>query len=314
MSYKPMLAEDFIPEKLRFPLGAQPKIDGVRGHNPDGTLLARSMKKHKNIYTTQFYSQPHFIGLDGELAAEIETHPDLCRITTSAVSTIKGNPFTLWHVFDYVTEETKHWSYIRRYAALEQKVIQLQAEWLPNAGHLRIVPMEICTSLEEFNELHEKWEEMGYEGTIIRNLEERHKQGRSTVREMGLLRRKDFVEEEALVIRITEGETNLNVAQTNETGHTFRSSHKENKVPNGQVGSFQAIVLKDIYYKERLLFKKGMEITIATGTLKEPECIYYFQHQEQIVNHMVKFKFFPKGIKDKPRFPQFQSIKAPEDM
>lgn len=311
---KAMLASDYVPEKLRFPFGAQPKIDGVRGHNPDGTLLARSLKKHANLFTTQFYSQPHFIGLDGELAADRETHPDLCRITTSAVSTIKGEPFTLWHIFDYVTEETRNWAYMRRYAEMEKRVKEIQALGLTNAGHLRIVPMEICSNIDEFNALHDKWEDMGYEGSIIRNLDERHKQGRGTVREMGLLRRKDFVEEEALIIGITEGERNDNVAQTNELGHTYRTSHKENKVPNGQVGSFQAIVLKDIYYKERLLFKKGMEITIATGTLKEGECIDYFRHPEKVLQKICKWKFFPKGIKDKPRFPQFQSIKAPEDM
>ncbi len=99
---KPMLAEDYVESKLKFPLIAQPKIDGVRGLNLEGQLTGRSLKAHKNLYTTAFFSQKPFKGLDGELAAQAETHPDLCRLTTSAVGTIDGEPFTLWHCFDLI--------------------------------------------------------------------------------------------------------------------------------------------------------------------------------------------------------------------
>jgi hypothetical protein len=43
----------------------------------------------------------------------------------------------------------------------------------------------------------------------------------------------DFTSEEA-ICRIKEGNTNNNVAKTNELGKTERSSHKENMVPNGK--------------------------------------------------------------------------------
>lgn len=92
---KPMLATDYVEAKLRFPLGAMPKVDGVRGLNSEGVFFARSMKQHANLYTRAFYSQNIYNGLDGELAAEHECHPDLCRLTTSATSTIEGQPYTL---------------------------------------------------------------------------------------------------------------------------------------------------------------------------------------------------------------------------
>ena len=106
-----MLAEDFDESKLIFPLIAQPKIDGVRGLNMLGTLTGRSLKTHKNVYTTKFYSQSCLIGFDGELAANSETHPDLCRITSSALSTIAGEPFTLWWLFDYRSPKKDEWEY-----------------------------------------------------------------------------------------------------------------------------------------------------------------------------------------------------------
>ena len=81
---KPMLATDADLDKLpSAPYIIQPKIDGVRGLNMYGELTGRSLKKHRNKYTTSFYSHSSLIGLDGELAAERETHPDLCRITSS---------------------------------------------------------------------------------------------------------------------------------------------------------------------------------------------------------------------------------------
>ena len=36
-------------------------------------------------------------------------------------------------------------------------------------------------------------------------------------------------------------------------------------------------------------------------------------HPEELVGHTIKFKTFPKGIKNKPRFPTFVSIRADSD-
>jgi DNA ligase-1 len=307
MIYGAMLASNYKPEKLRFPLGAQPKIDGVRGLNMDGTLRGRSKKCHANIYTTAIFSKPEYVGLDGELAAQEETHPKLCRLTSSAMSRIDGVPFVLWHVFDLITAQTLTLPYEQRYAWLKGYV-QLMNE-AQKCGRLRVVPMQICNNLQELEHRHQVWLDMGYEGTIIRDLNGMHKQGRSTVREMGLLRIKDFIEEEFIITGITEGNRNDNVAQVNENGKTFRTSHQENKVPNGQVGSIQGTILKDSD-----LFKSGQPITVSTGTLTEAECIYYFQNPHLLINQIGKFRHFPKGVKDKPRFPQFQSIRSKEDM
>ena len=40
----------------------------------------------------------------------------------------------------------------------------------------------------------------------------------------------------------------------------------------------------------------------------------YFDNPEMIVNKEVKFKSFPKGLKDKPRFPIFLSIREDFDI
>lgn len=313
---RPMLATDWEEAKLRFPLIGQPKIDGVRGLNMHGGLTGRSLKLFKNKHTTHFYSQDFFRGFDGEFAAAEETHPDLCRLTTSALGTIEGKPFTLWWLFDYVTEENVNQIYLERYNHLAQRVAYLQADASaqPWAGHLRVVPMKIITSLDELLEYDAENLDKGFEGTIIRDPHGKHKQGRSTVREGGLLRIKQFIESEAIVEAIVEGESNQNEAQTNELGLQFRSSHQANMIPNGLVGSLTCRALQTVTDRGRVVIEEGQIITVSPGNMPHDLRKYYFENQNEILKKIIKFKFFPKGIKDKPRFPTFVTIRQPEDM
>jgi DNA ligase-1 len=299
---KPMLASDYVKEKVRFPIIAQPKIDGVRGWNPYGNMVGRSLKPHGNLHTAKMFSDPSFKGLDGELAAESEVHPRLCSLTSSATSTIGGEPFLLWHCFDYVTERTIAMPYEERYAALINVVNTL-------GGHLRIVPSYSCKDMVQLEAVDEQFLILGFEGTIIRDPKGLHKQGRSTVREGGLLRIKHFIEEEAIVIGLTEGNRNDNEAQINELGRQFRTSHQENKIPNGMLGSMQCRILKTTE-----LFKAGDEITVSPGVMTKEEKIYYWENQNLLINQIIKFKHFAHGVKDKPRFPNFQSIRGKNDI
>ena len=312
---KPMLASDWDEGKLRFPVVAQPKIDGVRGLNMHGGLTGRSLKLFKNRYTTHFYSQDFFKGFDGEFAAAEETHPDLCRLTTSALGTIIGEPFTLWWLFDYLSPVTAELAYWERYQELKKYVSKLQCyeEYQPWAGHLRVVPSKMIATQAELDEFDEKNLEAGYEGTIIRDPYGKHKQGRSTVREGGLLRIKRFIESEAIVKRLVEGESNQNEAQTNELGLQFRSSHQANMIPNGLIGSMECAACETIRDGGRVVIEEGQLITVSPGNMDHATRKHLFENPHLILEHRIKFKFFPKGIKDKPRFPTYVTIRMPED-
>lgn len=312
----PMLASDWDQSKVRFPLLGQPKIDGVRALNLHGALQARSLKLHANRFTTNFYSHPHFVGFDGEMAAAHERDPDLCRKTTSALSTIEGSPFTLWWLFDYLAPEARQLPYYTRYLMLEARVSELQrfpGQYL-NASHLRVVPQRRIETLEELLAYDDENLDLGYEGTILRDPNGLHKAGRSTVREGGLLRIKRFLDGEAMITGVTEGEENGNVAQTNELGLQFRSTHKANMIPNGMIGNITAVALADIMDGKRKVIEKGQTLTISPGNMPHDQRRYFFQHQHLFVGKVCKFKFFPKGIKDKPRFPTFVSLRSQEDM
>lgn len=310
-----MLASDWSETKLQFPLIAQPKIDGVRSLNMYGALTGRSLKQHRNKYVTGLFSHSALLGLDGEMAAQDERHPDLCRITSSALSRAEGEPFILWHLFDYVTVDTKGWAYRDRLAALRERVHEIGKIAPQFSVHLRVIPSVNCDSLSELNHWEDVWLSGGYEGVIVRGPMKQHKQGRSTVSEGGLLRIKRFVDFEFQATEIIEGEENLNEAQVNELGLTFRSSHQENKLANGMIGAMLGRCIDDVKALDgTVLFAKGEVIKVGAGCLSHDQRKYYFSHQDEFKKLVCKGKFFPKGIKDKPRFPTWQSFRTSEDM
>jgi DNA ligase 1 len=297
---KPMLAEDFVESKLRFPLCAQPKIDGVRGINFHGAFVGRSLRPHANQFTTRFYSQLELSLLDGEVAAAHECDPSLCRKTVSALNTIAGEPFTLWWLFDDLRSPRK--PYVERYHDMCDRVTALQkANWL-FAGHLRIVPSFLVSNMDELASHEAKWLEQGYEGVIIRDPHGLYKEGRSTPREGGLLRIKRFTEEDATVLAVQEGQVNLNPATVNALGRTERSTHQENMVPNGMVG---ALLCK--------CHKTDKEIVVSAGAMTHDERKMYFDQPHLIVGKVIKYKSFMKGVKDLPRFPNFVSLRMASD-
>ncbi len=311
---KPMLASDCVEAKLVFPLIGEPKIDGVRGLNMTGRLTGRSLKPFKNLHVTALFSHSALTGLDGEFAAERETHPDLCRLTSSALGTIKGEPWVMWWLFDYITPELIDAPYHYRLQRLEQRHRELAVEVPHIWPHLRVIPWRLITSAENLLEIDTGHLVAGFEGTITRSIHGLHKQGRSTPREGGLGRIKRFVDFEFTVDEVIEGEENQNEAQINELGNTFRSSHQENKVANGMIGAMVGRTLDVVMDGDKVLFDKGQQVRVGAGCLSHDERRYYFAHQAEFKALVHKAKFFPKGIKDKPRFPTWQSFRNREDM
>ena len=300
---KPMLATDWDEEKVSFPLWMEPKIDGVRAINLQGNMTGRSLKSFKNVAITEEFSNPYFKGFDGEMAAEDERHPRLCNLTTSALNTIKGHPYVLWHVFDFVTADTILLPYRLRWKAMANRVEAMKAQRVPSAEKLRPVPYSIVTSLPQIEEMDAWYLEQGYEGSILRDPDATYKFGRATVREGSYLRIKRFIEKEAVVKRVVEGDSNQNEATINALGQTERSTHMANMVPNGMVGALECVDMET-----------RKDITVAAGCMDHATRRDYFQHQEKIVGQIIKYKTFPKGVKDKPRMPTFQSIRMKEDL
>lgn len=309
--FRPYLACDWDPAKQKYPCGVMPKIDGVRGLNPHGSLVGRSLKFHANKHLTSLYSRPQYEGFDGELACGDETDPDLCRKTTSASTTIDGESIWLWHVFDLCDSGVAHLPYLDRYNMMKDHVTSMHQQG--KLMDVKVVPLVVVNNEAELLEQEATWLEMGYEGVIIRDLDHKYKHGRSTVREGGYLRIKRFTDMEGEVVRIIEGNENCNTLETNELGYAKRSTHQGNMVPNGMVGSY---VVKLITVPKGLnhLLHVGQEMVIGAGKLTHEERKYYFENQSEFIGKITKFKFFAHGMKEKLRIPTHQCFRSPEDM
>jgi len=312
---KPQLAEDAIIDAVRFPCIVQPKIDGVRALNLNGTLTGRSLKPFEGFGITEYFSKPKFAGLDGEmtLGSKPNCTERLCSNTTGAMGRFKDVTEMAdlhWWVFDHLGEYSHDGHYSWRYKYLAEQVGRL------NHVRVHLVPMYEVFGPNELQRHISQFANQGYEGTIIRNPDAAYKEGRATLKGQELWRVKPWADAEILVTGITEGQVNGNEAKTNALGRTERSSHKAGMVPNGQVGSIQGVMLADFHdpLTGKLLFAKGLPVTVGSGEMTVAEATRYFQNPKQIVNHVVKFAHMTHGVKDLPRFPIYKSHRLAEDM
>ena len=310
---KPQLANDANLSTLKYPIIVQPKIDGVRALNINGTLTGRSLDPFKGFGITEYWSKPEFQYLDGEMTlGPNPASPDrLCSLTTGAMNAFKGvteMPTLFWHVFDWLAEPNL--PYAQRYEKLKAYVEKL------NHPRVKLVPSYRAWNRDELDGFISKFFEDGYEGAIIRNPDAPVKEGRPSKVKQELVRVKPWADTEMLVTGVTEGEENTNEATTNSLGRTERSSAQDGMIPNGRVGSIQGTLLADCYSSitGKLLFPKDLPVTVSKGSMTHEEARYYFENQHKIVGHIVKFSFMEHGVKDLPRFPGYISHRMREDM
>jgi DNA ligase-1 len=310
---KPQLAEDAVLEEVRFPCWVQPKIDGVRAMNITGRLTGRSLDEFKGFGISDYFSKPEFRHLDGEMILGIKPNctERLCSATTGAMGRFKDVDEMAnlhWWVFDHL--EQPGLPYHVRYSSLELKVRRLCHP------RVHLVPCAPISDRPQLLSIIAEYAAQGYEGTIIRNPYAPAKEGRATRKGQELWRVKPWADAEIFVTGITEGSKNGNEAKKNTLGRTERSSAAAGLIPNGQVGSIQGTLLADFFdpITGKLLFAKGLPVTVGSGEMSVAEATHYFKHPDEIVRHIVKFKHMTHGVKDVPRFPTYISHRLVQDM
>ncbi len=277
---KPMLATDADLEKLRFPLLASAKLDGVRAIVQNGVVLSRSLKEIPNKWV-----QSKLKGLehaDGELIVGEPTSKTCYRDTVSHVMSHDKEDFDLrFYAFDHVMCPSD--AYHTRRHRLEFDVIREPLMYMHD--------QHVVMCMQSLLDLEEKKLNLGYEGLILRDPNAPYKFGRSTVKEGYLLKLKRFVDDEATVIGFEERMHNGNEATTNELGRTKRSSHAAGKTGRGDLGA--------------LVVRYGdVEFNIGTG-FDDVERTNVWDNRDQYLGRLAKFKYFPVGVKDAPRHPVF---------
>lgn len=284
--FSPMLADAAKSlELLKFPLIASPKLDGVRAHKFN-SVFSRKLKLIPNEFVQRELANPALFGFDGELMVGSPTDPAVYRSTMSGVMARSGEPDFTFHVFDLIGHTG---GFKERYAELRRRKAAY-ARGLKGCRVQMVEHREIAT-LDELLAFERECLERGFEGVMVRSFHGPYKCGRSTVKEGYLLKVKQFEDSECEVLGYDELQHNMNEATVNELGRTKRSTHKAGKVAAGTLGSLH---VRDL--------KSGVEFDLGGGfTAAQREELW--GSRAALVGTIHKYKFFPGGSKEKPRFP-----------
>lgn len=289
MNLRPMLAAK-TPEDLdvlSFPLLASPKLDGIRCLIVNGTPVSRTLKPIPNHHVRFMLSLPQYEGFDGELVVGPATAKDCFSRTTSGVMS-RDYPIDFrFYVFDRWDSDLP---FNMRLPTLTQHTDNICTH-----AHRTI------HSLADLEAYEQEVLDEGYEGLILRDPRGKYKFGRSTLREKGMIKLKRFLDAEATVIGVEELMSNQNEAELDERGYTKRSSHQENKVPMNTLG---ALVCRT---------PEGVEFNIGTGFDAASREVLW-RLRGALPGRTVKYKYFPVGIKEKPRHPVFLGFRDPADI
>jgi DNA ligase-1 len=298
----PMLAAQIQLAEVQFGdagIFASAKIDGVRAAVRTGRLTSRSLKVIPNPFIRKAFEHSFLEGLDGEIIVGDPVAKDVFRKTSGACNneSLKPNGTVRFYVFDDFSNPLLPFSSrIKRAAEKCERAQKLGI-------NVVLLEQKLVFDSASLLAFEEQCLAHGYEGLILRHPLKPYKNGRSTTREAGMLKLKRFIDSEAMIIGMEEEMSNTNAAQTNALGRTERSTAKDGMVAKGRMG---ALICRDLNSK--------VEFNIGTGfDMKDREL--FWQHREKIIGStVVKYKSFPVGVKDKPRFPVYLGVRNMWDM
>lgn len=295
MSFKPMLAVAAEFDKIKYPVYASPKLDGIRACIVDGVPKTRTLKDIPNKHVAAMLTSPMLDGLDGELIVGPSTSKTVYRDTVSEVMAHDKTPDFTYYVFDMHNVVGGYGSRMEQLAAT---VLSLSE--YPYIKMLECVELRTEEGLLAYETI---CVEQGYEGIIVRaNLDAHYKYGRSTVNEGHLLKVKRFEDSEAEIIGFEEEMFNGNVAETNELGRTKRSTASSGLVGKNTLGAF---TVRDTV--------SGVEFSVGTG-LTAADRADFWARRTELHGALIKYKFFPVGVKVAPRHPVFLGFRDRSDL
>jgi DNA ligase 1 len=297
--FKPMLSATVDDAtKLRFPLLASNKLDGIRATVLNGVLVSRNLKAIPNAHVQALFGRPELEGLDGELIVGDPADPAAFRLTSSAVMSHEGEPAVTFYIFDLVIPDFGL-MFSARLAILKAKLKELKRR------DVKLLDQATVHDQAELDAFETLSLDQGYEGVMLRDPQGLYKHGRSTFKEHWLMKLKRFEDAEAEVVGFEEQMHNTNEAKTNALGHKERSTKKVGMVGKGTLGALRVVGVNGTY--------KGVEFNIGTG-FDDALRAEIWANQPRWQGALVKFKYFPSGSKEAPRFPVYLGQRSKRDM
>ncbi|USN14464.1 DNA ligase [Janthinobacterium phage vB_JliS-Donnerlittchen] len=293
--FRPMLSATVeAVDRLHFPLLASVKLDGIRALVLGGVVVSRNLKPIPNRHVQALFGRSMFEGLDGELMVGDPGEEDVFRRTSSGVMSTDGEPDVRFHVFDCMSDPGLPF---HRRLGLARDLAE---------GFDRVEPVahRVVASPAELDEFEAAALSAGYEGVMLRSADSPYKFGRGTLSKQDLMKLKRFEDAEARVVGFQELMHNSNEATTGLLGQTERGHSKEGMVGMGTLGALQVLGEGGKY--------GGVAFNIGSGFDAATRASIWAD-RDAWIGRLVKFKFFPLGSKDAPRFPIFLGERHPDD-
>lgn len=295
-----MLAATAITEHLnglRYPLYASPKLDGIRCIiHPTLGPVTRSFKPVPNAAIRELLNEPEYHGLDGELMLvnKATGKPYPFNPIQSAVMSQSGDPteqLEYW-IFDWVSSDDilAHWPFKHRLGSMMAQ--------FAHHPFIRVLAQTLCATTHDVHRFASSCIEAGYEGVVLRDPESLYKCNRSTLKQQGMIKYKEFADAEGVVTGFEQLYHNSNPQGVDNFGLAKRSDEKAGMVAADTLGSL-------------VCSTDWGTLRIGTGfdaALRDE----IWQNRPKYLGKLVTFKYQKHGMQDLPRFPVFLRFREAE--
>ena len=221
---RPMLAASLMPSniphtddnilsamsKLRYPVLATVKKDGIRALRMNGSLLSRTLKPIPNKSI-----RDRSLVLPGGFDMEL-WNPELDYNTIESIVMSQSHPRSdeiQFHVLDWVYAVNPLFTYSQRIYLARTRCFEL------DRPDVELRSPDLCESPHQLMAKFLEYEELGHEGICFRTPNSPYKQGRSTLKEQYLVKLARFIRTELKVVGFKEQFENGNPNQYNDLGY-----------------------------------------------------------------------------------------------
>jgi DNA ligase-1 len=288
---------------MNYPVACSPKLDGIRGVITDKGVMSNSLKPLGNAFMQEKLKDPALLGLDGELVVGLPyndlTLPDddVFNRTSGNIRRSSGEPDFKFYVFDDFTSTDQTY---------QDRWIQNIPSLVFTNPYVEVLEQFIADDVDEALSYEQQCLDQGYEGMMVRDLNGVYKEGRCTVKEQIIIKRKPLAQSEGTIVGVVEQMKNNNEKAVNELGNSFRTSHKDNKEGKGTLG---AVTLLDPLWGGKT-FNCG---TIIGGTAEWRQKMW--DNPELLIGNIMTYVYQEVGSIDKPRQPRGKAeFRMLEDM
>lgn len=268
-------------EKLRYPVIATVKMDGIRALRLNGTLLSRRFKPIPNKELCTF-STILGGGYDMELWSPQLDYNDIQSIVMSRI-----HPSWLkieLHILDRFFPSRPFLGYEQRLDELKNNTTGSERICFPS--------WTVCWNAKQLFDFEQEVIEEHGEGICFRLPNSPYKMGRSTLAEQYLVKLSRYVRDEAVIVGFEEQMENGNPDAWNEVGKMNRS-----QAQSGMYG-------KNTLGKMVCTNTKGQTIKIGTGVgLTQKMRKEIWENQSKYLGRTLTYKHKPCGQKILPRSP-----------